>query len=690
MRLLPLIICFISITTFAQEMTEKEVSNMCLNQILAGMVDDKIIGADSGICVKLNKDINGNIQGMDFNMKSDAFDSGSNAIAKEETKARLASIQKFILDYQKTVTGKTDLSIDDIDIKVSSYADGLGGPLRYDDEIQAMAQTGKLRSYISSDMKSSGVLGNKVPAKKFDYKSLSNADKSIIRNIVLAKKRSIAICEQLGQSNCDKKQNTGFASTQLEKTKKDCPERRVSLIRVDLGKIASKGNESQAEFHPSFQIPHDAGPEGGEDLKQDMELAAAFDMVKTHREIINTYFKPDGSYTKAYNDERQAALAKNDMATVYMYNSLRRDPNSFTLLDIPATARKKPNALANVIMMTGFWPKYERLKKSLSADAALINSMEGGDFISFKTKVDGMPAGPQKKAILDQLKLFTQKDQNTLSTDYFNFYSSGQAIQYSIKKHAGDYAQTADKVMNSSGGTLKIVMKGEDVKVKPTWDKNKPQIPRLPWQCHGGCDTGIQQNAEGSFVTSFRDNRLRPLSTSAVTDLYGAKPTSFGALKALNVYTIKNCPACGCLTQPGKSLDTILNEPGVIKTSIDKFTKDAKGKESFSKDVGVIEKPEETCIFTPPVAHTCKQDPQGKSTGHPNQKNHTNFSCPFWHKKVGLEKTVNFVLDVLKVQDSGNASDQCRQKVKTFEETIKTGNAVCEKSIPAEVPEACK
>lgn len=710
MKFLAIAILSFSVSLAHAQMSESEISDMCMNQIVAGMVQDNVVGPASGICVKFIKDPNGNVTGMDFKMNSSAFALGKDQLGKnpqdaQEQKDRIKVIKDFVLSYQKIATKNNDIKIDDIDVQVRSYADGVGGPTTYDKEISEMKTWGDLLNYIGDDKAGVKYISELVPQSKrpgneVKFTSLPKSAQSAIRNIVLGKRRSETICKEFGISDCEKRNNAGFSSPDLEKRTqgRECADRRVSVIKVNLTKAVEINGVQKGEFHPKFTIPHS---EEGEQLKADMQIAASFDAARRHNESREKY--KDAALRERLSKE---ALAKAQRST----NGIERaaaskihlalngySKNEFSILDLPEAVQKSPDVSFYANQMTALNTKYTAFKNQIAVSFPQLKSyVEEGDFIGFKEEADKITNPTQKSKLLGLQSSLTNYGSSNPDTDIFNYLSTSDALQYHFIKNPNSPNLTnASTVVNQSNADLKITLGNDDLEAarRPKTGPhataaNNKDDGRAHWQCYGGCGTGIHERPNGEIVTNFRDAAIKEKTAAQMNKEFGEVPTGFGALKSLNVYVIKDCSNCDCLKQKGARLDDILQGSNVTKVSIDQVTKDATGKRSASKPVGTLEDPFSTCIFTPPVAHTCKVDPKGTNPGHAKAAPETNYGCAMWDKSShGLKWTANFLKEGLEIAET---SDQaaCEVKAQPLREVAQS--AVCDQGDPAPVPDSCK
>lgn len=677
------------------QMSESEVSDMCMNQIVAGMAQDKVLGGDSGICVKFTKDSDGNINGMDFKMNTSAFELGKDQLQDDEQKRRIQTIKDFVVNYQQLVTKNKKLTIEDVDIQIRSYADGVAGPTSYDNEIKKMGKWSDLLNYIGGDKEGVKHLMQTAPQSKkvnspVNFSSLTPAAQSTIRNIVLAKRRSQTICKEFGIKDCEKRENSGFSSPDLEKRNKDqrnCDDRRVSVISVNLDKSASIHTAESGAFHPSFGIP--SGPQG-EELKVDMQMASAFEIIRQHNATMEKFKDSDAKaeFKKKYQDlknnskdVKEKVLAGQVLSAIAGY-----DGKTYGMLDLPEAALKSPEYLSYRGMLSAFAVKHENFIKQIKSNfPELLDAAKSGDFYTFKEKSEQIKDVSKKKK-LEQLEGALVNYGSNTATDFYNFFSTSEALKYHYAKNPNNSnLVSAATVLNQSNADLKIKLDGNDLKSA----KNKKKDDgRAHWMCYGGCETGIHETESGDFETSFRSNSIPKKNAEQMHKEFGNVPLGFGSLKSLNVYVINDCSNCDCLKQRDVRMEDILNGPQTKKVAINKVTKQANGERGFSQSVGKVQDPANTCIFTPPVAHTCKVDPSGSSEGNSGHEPKTNYSCAMWDKSAhGLKWTANFVKEGLGLAET--ATDfHCAAKAQTLKDAAK--GAICDFTDPRPVPDTCQ
>ena len=182
------------------------------------------------------------------------------------------------------------------------------------------------------------------------------------------------------------------------------------------------------------------------------------------------------------------------------------------------------------------------------------------------------------------------------------------------------------------------------------------------WICKE-CGSGVHVNPkDGSvqFVSRFRDteNKKTALSDLAHKTALDSKQDnlSLASLQNLKIYEIPNCAGCNCLKQQSISnLDDYLKN----NAEVHKMIQTDNGVAKILKEKNGFEvKSDESCLFVPPVPHSCNFDPTGDSEGKSKEpKVWQHFYCKLEEKlktKTGTKTTQ-------KTQDEIN--NLCSKKV---------------------------
>ncbi len=167
------------------------------------------------------------------------------------------------------------------------------------------------------------------------------------------------------------------------------------------------------------------------------------------------------------------------------------------------------------------------------------------------------------------------------------------------------------------------------------------------WICKE-CGSGVHVNPkDGSvqFISRFRDvgNKKSAISELANKTALNSKQEnlSLASLQNLIIYEIPNCAGCNCLKQ-----QSITNLDDYLKNNaeVHKMIQTDNGVAKILKEKNGFEvKSDESCLFVPPVPHSCNYDPTGDSEGKRKEpKVWQHFYCKLEEKlktKTGLKTT---------------------------------------------------
>lgn len=552
-----LILLFITFNAMASDYLSDQ--RACFENVVSDLVEQGILGGDTGICIKEKINRNGDITGFDLSLSSDAYVLGE-ATVKKETEAKVQKLMDFILHYEKVANNKV-LTPEQLRIAVRSYADGVGGPVRMDKELQRLKSRGELGQFLEADKKSLSHIQKNIfknePLKNskesLDWSKMPQSAKSLLRNVALGKARSKAMCEAMGIQNCTTKKLEGYASPELEGTKKaNCEERRVSVISIDLSNSMNHEENQEGIYTPNF---------GFSEHKRDLEIASAVDFV-----------------------QKISAVKKGEMKIhdIFPPGCKRTDDEMKVYLKYASTLS------AN----------FDRVKRNFPVEvtAAFLN----GDYEVVKQYEKSFKG---KDAFFGMLNLKNQDGSISSSNDFLNCFSAQKAIQHSLKHDHAHYGISAEEIVGpTSNGTLTLKSPSFSPSTILNGEKRKGIICQK-------CGSGVYEKDHG-FVTTFREygNKIKtrymghtPMSEVALQ--FKDVPSSLGGLKTLTTYAIKSCRNCECLKNG--DLDSLLLD----ESKSTRLTYAAP----HSLQKIQIEDPGSTCIYTPPVAHACRVAPDGSS-----------------------------------------------------------------------------
>lgn len=197
------------------------------------------------------------------------------------------------------------------------------------------------------------------------------------------------------------------------------------------------------------------------------------------------------------------------------------------------------------------------------------------------------------------------------------------------------------------------------------------------WICKG-CGSGVHVHEDGSVHYVSR-NRTEDLGGAAQSGEANKTPMdinsdklTLGAFQNIKSYQIENCGGCNCLKNlDGSKLSDILtgknsNHP----TKQHNMVKMVDGKPMINKDQNkyTINK-SNTCVFSPPVPHSCNYDPEGDSkVDMKAQEVKENLYCTLYNEIKGNEGRYPAVLaemqNQLKLDEAKRDYEKtCGQKV---------------------------
>ena len=258
------------------------------------------------------------------------------------------------------------------------------------------------------------------------------------------------------------------------------------------------------------------------------------------------------------------------------------------------------------------------------------------------------------------------------STDNFSCFSVASAIEENMQSNN-------DSLVDAS-----LLVSGEQAKLNVFLDSraishlnNDPKRPK-GWACTG-CGSGVVFNNEGKLVYKPRDYDNGAAAFQAVTSQAQSNSLTMGSLKNLKVFNISResfggkCggskSVCDCVKElpAGKGeLEKLLKHESTQKiamTGMESIYKNRDSSYARFENTWTLPKPEDNCIFTPPVPHTCQVDPKGRSKESKSNSRKDIVACK--------------ILDSLKTKYALAADID----VNKYKNTV-LGGSVCKKSLP--------
>lgn len=627
-----LILFLITSTAFASDYLRDQ--RACFESVVGDLVEQGILGGDTGICIKEKINRNGDITGFDLSLSSDSYVLGE-AKVKKETEAKVKKLMDFVLHYEKVANNKV-LTAGQLKVAIRSYADGVGGPTRMDKELHEIKTRGELAKFLEADKKSLAHIQKnlfknetlKNSNRPIDWSKVPQSAKSLLRNVALGKSRSRSMCEAMGITNCQTRKLEGYASPELEGSKKaNCEERRVSVISIDLSNSMGHEENSEGIYTPNF---------GFAEPKRDLEIASAVDLISKTSKI-----RKEGG--KIQDVLPQGCKRTPEETQTYMRYVVKLSSN------------------------------FDRLKRNLPVE--VVAAFMEGDYATVK-KYEKSFKG--KDAFFGMLDLQAQDGTISSSNDFLNCFSAQKAIQHSLNHDHAHYGISAEEIVGPvSNGTFTLK--------SPTFSPHKI----LNGESRKGiicqkCGSGVYEKEGEGFVTTFREygNKVKTkymghTPMGEVASQFKDVPSSLGGLKTLSTYVISSCKDCGCLKNG--DLDSLLLDASRAKRL-------TYASPQSTQQVQV-EDPSSTCIYTPPVAHACRVAPDGNSEGE-KSKNAENIPiCNFLLKetmKSSLPRSFGQIKDLM-----NGIKVNCEEK--DFKTKIQT--AFCSKDkimLYNEIPKSCQ
>lgn len=271
-------------------------------------------------------------------------------------------------------------------------------------------------------------------------------------------------------------------------------------------------------------------------------------------------------------------------------------------------------------------------------------------------------------------------DSRTPSTDMMNCFSAAAAIEENIKEN--DHALT-DASLLVTGDQSKLDLSLNNFQVAHLGG-NK-EAPR-GWACTK-CQSGVTLDKEsGKFTYQARDYQNSTDASQSVYGQHNSNSLTVGSLKNLKVFNISResfegkCPdsksVCDCVKEQG-GLEKLLAHSSTEKISLlgeqAKETGTVSGEKYRRWDKSwTFAKPENHCVFTPPVPHTCQVDPKGRSQENKSNARSGIVACQILDN-IKAKYNLAADIDVKKYKNVTLGSSLCRKSLPTTNEAEDCG-----------------
>lgn len=265
----------------------------------------------------------------------------------------------------------------------------------------------------------------------------------------------------------------------------------------------------------------------------------------------------------------------------------------------------------------------------------------------------------------------------TPSTDLMNCFSAAEAIEENLKENA-DALTDASLLVSGEQAKLNVGLNSLQV-AHLEGDHSKPR----GWACTK-CQSGIKYDPNtGTFDYKARDYEKNRDAAQSVFGQHNTNSLTVGSLKNLKVFNISReafdgkCPdsksVCDCVKDQG-GLEKLLNHSTTEKISLLGEKGTSSGVLSGSNDKVVrwdkswtFPKPENHCIFTPPVPHTCQVDPKGRSQESKSNARNEILACQILDN-IKAKYNLPTDIDVKKYKNVVLGSSLCRKSLPTTNE----------------------
>lgn len=620
------------IFTFQGAIAADELETNCARAVV-GILAEKQVLSKGGLCL-------GSLDALpkfNIDLGAAAFDSG-----KSDGFSVDAKTSKSLEDIKEIFFSDKNTSVSFI-----GYADGEKNRLeKYDGDFLGVGGTHFTLADLSSRIDDQNTLTaiKKQLEKRsgsIEYAQLPDETKSLIRNFFLAKERATKVCETaLGGSGCGEDAIRGFASPALEKLNNmKCDNRRRAFMSIDLKPSGMKPTKNGlGKFSPLFKTPEP------HKFQRDMQIASSLD-------LLSKLMSHNGG--TAYLDEK------------VFYEDIK--------LVIPKECRAPGNDVDKSKMAANVVANAQRLLVNLNEnlkdvqDASFVKAVKSGDYKEIKkslTIIQETPLlkqTPSDKAKLKVISTLTagfdkegsggkfdktsnryvedpNESKKESATDIFNCFSSAKAIEENITAgvDGGDILVEAS-LYSDSDQNLDISLDSRSLYADEHGEKG--------WFCKK-CNNGVRLDRLKDGTQKFkyfpRDKENALYAGIAVTGQENSKSLTMGSLKNLKVFNIHRgafgegkCSGsvCGCVkdaARDGKLEDVLAQSESVAMAGKELS---GPGKNLFKQKVSFTN-PDDNCIFTPPVPHTCQVDPQGNNEDNSNVVKSEAHSCKVLDKVV--------------------------------------------------------
>lgn len=268
----------------------------------------------------------------------------------------------------------------------------------------------------------------------------------------------------------------------------------------------------------------------------------------------------------------------------------------------------------------------------------------------------------------------------TPSTDAMNCFSVSKAIEENLSENDNALVD-ASLLVGGEQAKLDLSLNSAQV-AHLDGDKKNPQ----GWACTR-CYSGVTIGETGAMEYKARDWSQPKSAYNSVKGQHDSNSLTIGSLKNMKVFNISrdafngSCPesksVCDCVKEQGE-LDKLLAHSTTQKISLlgDKPTltyKNGNGGNSYQwKQTWTLPKPENHCVFTPPVPHTCQVDPKGRSKEVKSSSRADIAACKIL-ENIKTKYQLTSDIDVNKYKNVVLGASICKKSLPTAEEAKDCG-----------------